>query len=234
MQTTATWSAIFLLLFSFQPSVSSSTTDELLDEVKEYLGDAFKDFMEHTGVSVTVDAAAKRVEATVAEDYNLPVLDLFTIAIPPFADTISSIQFFEDTESDPLNFNVDSFLVDLSTKTFSLATRKFLTQAIHVIPGFLSLSEVTAAITVTINTDDGLALKDRLTISTFQVSGAWAVGDFSFNFNVTKNGDECHLSGQPDGGNVDVTGFVPLLNAAVLPGDLKQALEDGGLGQFSL
>lgn len=232
---TAAGIAIILLFCTLQTALSISATDEIIAEVKRNLGDTFQDLIDYPGVQITVDVAGRRVDGIVAKDHDLSVLQLFTVAVPPFAGTIRGLNFFEDAETNPLNFDVDSFVVDLKAKVFSIATREFIAQTITVIPQLLGLSEAKAAITVAVNTDPGVLQSKRLNLTALEVTGTWRVGNSAFKLQVSKNGNAYKLVGMPESGTLHVGDFFGLLNVALLPsGPLETPLQNGGLGTFSL
>lgn len=205
------------------------TTD---DFVNDSLEDGFNDLLQYLGVQISVNVSDKRLVGTISHGHNLSVLELFAVA---FTDTIKGLKFFEDASSNPLNFAVNSFTVDLAVRQFSIVTRKVSTLLFEVIPQFLSLSGVTAFISVTVSSNESVPLSNRLNLETFQLCGAWQLGNLIFTFEVTKDGNGFKMAGRPDTGTLDVAEFIGLITAGLLPNGLfETGLTNEGLGRFSL
>lgn len=223
---------VTVLLLSSVTFTVSLTREEIVAKVKTFLGDKFLDLINSPEIEVTYED--NRIVVQVAEDYELPVLELFKIAIPTFARSLTEVQFFEDAASNPLNFHVDRFVVDIAKEEFSLSTRES-AQDIEVIPEFLELSSAKAQISVSINTDQGVALVNRLTLTGLGVSGTWRVGTTEIDFELTKAGNDFTLSGAPGSGTISVKQFIDMLGLSLLPtGRLGDGLKKAGLDRFSL
>ena len=215
-----------LLLINIASTVSVGT-----DQIRDYLGEKYLDLINSPQISVT-SSGTGRVVAKVAEDYELPVLELFKIAVPTFARSLTSVQFFEDASSNPLNFHVDQFVIDIGKKAFTLSTRES-DEDIDVIPDFLEL-RAKAEITVTIDTSPGVQLVNRLSLTALNLAGTWQVGVIEIDFQLTKQGDVYTLTGAPSSGTIPVKEFIKLLGQSYVTESFGGLLKNAGFDQLSL
>ena len=180
-------------------------------------------------ISVTV--TGRKIECNVAVGHELTVRQLYKAVVPDFAQEASTITFFDNPSTSPLDSKISYFAIDLDKKR--LSARAIADASIEFITGFLELDAALVEFDVTY--DKTKPLLTRFSLNGFVVGGNWLVGAFVFKVVATrKNPTTYEMTGSPTK-DVNVGALFQSLGETLLPeGEMKSALVSAGFDSFVL
>ena len=152
---------------------------------------------------------------------------------PSVAEFLENLNFFDSSFVNPVNWPLEFLDYDDETKTVTI--RGAYASPVEVIPSFLTLSQVTVQVTLTVHSGNPLSRSKsnlKVSLAGFEVSGQCIVGNSQFNVTITKDSEGLTIVGSPNPSTVSVASFLGALGETnFLPDGLA---DSAGLDSFSL
>ena len=147
---------------------------------------------------------------------TLTITELIEIMTPKFLKNVSD-SLVKNFKNSPLDFRVKNFTVSKSPASFSLGTEE--SSSYTIIKNFVTLTNVTAYIKVTVDLSRGAETASRFQINQFSLNGKWIISQkcFTFHVDLMIYDGEYVISGGPCDGVLRVGEFIQSLGTTLFP-----------------
>ena len=147
---------------------------------------------------------------------TVTITELITKMTPTFLKKITE-PLEKNFKNNPLNFRVKNFTVSRSPASFSIGTDE--TSSYTLIKNFLTITNVTAYIKVTVDLSRGAETASRFQINQFSLDGKWIIAKkcFTFHVDLMIYDGEYVISGGPCDGVLRVGEFIQSLGTTLFP-----------------